>query len=271
MQLDPNRPHSLADVIERFNARQGGDVSRLPSWADVCLVREYVGNEAWQAMRESGNDYELALNVLYHLVDVEGARSSIAPYLMANCGRHNVPAGHACIEEPDSAFACFFPSDPKALSLPPKPYVCAHRVLAAHDRSAAAELFAQEPRAEEASLDPTLASRTALPISGAVTPDGVAIVSVQHRHPSKFHLSRIFVSQGRDWTIQDIRVDGESIIAPHHALPGDLFGSHVQAELRLPTIEQDQWIEIEARRIRGEMPWFYASVMGTQQREERVR
>lgn len=267
--LDPNRPHGLSDVIDRFFKRDGEH--RLPSWTDVCRVREYVGAEAWQAQRANGNDYDLALNVLYHLVDVEGARSSIEPYLTSGCRAHDVPAGRACIED-DSAFACFFSPDLKKMSLPPRPYVCARRVLAAHDREDAAKIFEQEPRAGEETSGPSLANRCVLPISAAVTPeDGVAIARMQHRDPWRIGISRIFISQGGDWTIRDVRVDGRSIVAPHHDLPGFVFGTHVRTEMRLPALEQDQWIEIEARRVRGEMPWFYASVLGTQQREERAR
>lgn len=259
--LDPNRPHGLDDVIERV-LRSGEH--RPPSWADVCRVREYVG-EAWATMRErSGSDYGLAVTVLHHLVDVDGARMSVEPYLTIGCQAHGAPAGSACGENKDGAFTyTFLGSEPDDLSLPPLPLVCAQRVLAKHDRLAAMELFERPRPARPPQDGPSRADHSVLPISAELEND-VAVGRVQQRHPVPLTIERLFLSQGSDWTICDIRVDGRSALTPHHDLPGFLFGNRVAGpHLPLPVVDQDQWIEIVARRVCGDAPRFYAGIMGS--------
>ena len=68
-----------------------------------------------------------------------------------------------------------------------------------------------------------------------------------------------------DWVIHDLRIGGKSVLARHHDLPGDLFRNSVMGpHLSLPVIEQDQWIEIEARPAhQGQNLWFRAAIIGT--------
>lgn len=58
---------------------------------------------------------------------------------------------------------------------------------------------------------------------------------------------------------------GKSVLGQHLDLPGTLFRNDVMGPyLSLPVIEQDQWIEIDARPARqGKNPWFRAAIIGT--------
>jgi hypothetical protein len=278
MVLDPNRSHDLDDVLDRINAdAKQGNSTRFPSWNDVCRVRAYVGDVAWLKARAGrDNDYDLAYMILLHLSNVREG-STIATYTTIACSAHDAPIGSPC-----ARVVLGIMREEEDLALPGKPAVCAYRVLAKHDRLAALELF-EQPRVTPTPQDtpassPYQARRQVIPISGDVliavskrnwiVSRGLTMADAnaraQYRHPKPFGAERIFVAGADDWTISDIRVGGESIIAPHRDLPGSLFSGNVMGpHLRLPTIEQDQWIEIASVRIRGDAPTFYASVIGT--------
>ncbi len=258
MALDPNRPHGLDDVLARWRASRG-DSNWTTSWADVCRVREYVGEE-WTRLRDNhGSDYNLAPLVLSQLDMVDQARAAIAPYVTIDCNAHDAPAGTPCARR-DGEFW-------RAESLPGSPVVCVHRVLAKHDRQEALAIFEREPRTNQRERG----GRVVLPISVVPLENARGTARAQYRHPQSFHPERIFVSALSDWTICDLRVADKSVLAPHHDLPGFLFSTHVIGpSLPMPVVDQDQWIEIDVRQridfettAHGKAPGFYASIVGT--------
>lgn len=267
--LDPNRPHGLTDVIERMNTERG-DPSWLPSWADICRVREYVG-ESWSRARQRiGNDYSLAWSVLVHLEFVEKARATIAPYTTITCVLHDAPIGAPCGHHQGSGFVSLRGSsvqlEEEDTVLPETPVVCTWRVLAKHNRLAATEIF--ERRALAPAPQASGRRREVLPLSADLE-GGKAVVRVQYRHPQQLAAERLFIALGDDWSVHDIRVGGTSVLAPHLDLPGFLFSADVMGpHLPLPVVDQDQWIEVEARRIRGTTPRFYASLVGSRNKGE---
>ncbi len=91
-----------------------------------------------------------------------------------------------------------------------------------------------------------------------------ARVRVQYRNPSPLHAERIYVAQAGDWAIQDVRIAERTVLGGHRDLPGFLFSNRgVGPHLPLPVVEQDQWIEVDARRIRGDAGRFQAVLVGT--------
>lgn len=260
---DPNRPHGLDDVIARMRTRNAGGPSWMPSWSEVERIQQYIGIDHWSKVRETaGGDYGLATSVLLHLEEVDGAWTSIAPYLAIGCSHHDAPTERPCAFGGGSRFHLLH-GDPFAdlaetiFPIPKVPLVCTHRVLAAHGKIDAAEIFVDQPQPH------SLGGRVHLPINGE-TADGRAICRSQYRHPIPFSAERLFVSIGADWTIHDIRVDDKSILGAHRDLPGYVFGNSVMGpHLTLPVIEQDVWIEIEALRIKGDATRFYGGVVGT--------
>jgi hypothetical protein len=256
---DPNRPHGLDDVIARMRAKNTGGPSWMPSWSDVERIQRYIGIDHWAKARETaGGDYGLASCVLYHLEQVEGAWTTIAPYLEFGCSYHDdAPATKPCAYGGASMLSAFAGLDERNFPLPEVPLVCTRRVLAAHGKIDAAEIFVDQPQPH------SLGGRVVLPINGEAA-DGRAICRSQYRHPIPFSAERLFVSIGADWTIHDIRVDDKSILGAHRDLPGYVFGNSVMGpHLTLPVIEQDVWIEIEANRIKGDATRFYGGVVGT--------
>jgi hypothetical protein len=260
--LDPNRPHGLDDLIDRLRVEMGADPRWLPSWADICRVRDYFG-ATWSTAQRS-NDYSFATMVLIHLELVDRARATIEPYTTIGCSPHDMPIGTPCRLHEGGGILGFGGED---LPLPATPLICAWRVLAKHKRLSAMEIY---DRARPAPPLPSQRGyRQVFPISGEVQnvasqTEGIAAARGQYRHPQALAAERIFVAGANDWTIHDIRVDGMSILAPHLDLPGFLFSSDIMGpHVPLTIVNQDQWIEIEARRVRGDAPRFFASVMGS--------
>jgi hypothetical protein len=259
LDLDPDRPHGLNDLIDRMNT----ELSWTPSWDDVCRVREYVG-AGWP--RHCSNDYSFASLVLYHLADVDKAHTTIAPYVTIACALHKAAIGAPCAHQPYQSWVRLDGD----VQLPTRPVVCTWRVLSKHDRRAALEIFERRsPASAPASgtSSPSL-GRDILPIS-AESLSAVAIARVQYRGPQPLVPDRIVVSGAGNWMIHDVRVGGTSIFAPHLDLPGSLFGNDTMGPLPLlPVIEQDQWIEVEAHCIRGNAPWFRAAIIGNTRQEK---
>jgi len=245
--LDPDLPHGLNDLIDRMHT----EPSWKPSWADVCRVRDFVGAQ-WS--RAHGNVYDFASNVLYHLADADKARATVTPYVTVACPLHKAAIGVPC-------GARMFDRD--IMQAHAAPVICGWRVLAKHDRLAALEFL--EP------VSPVPASskgRDIIPIS-AETLSVVATVRVQYCNPQLLVPDRIVVSSAGDWVIHDICIGGKSIFAPHLDLPGALFGIDVMGPLpRLPVIEQDQWIEVEAHCIRNNHLGFIAAIVGNTRQEK---
>jgi hypothetical protein len=262
---DPKRPHGLDDIITRMRAKNTGGPSWMPSWSEVERIQQYIGIDHWTKARETaGGDYALATGVLFHLDEVEGAWTTIAPYLEMGCVHHDAPAKRPCAYGGGSVLHLFHGNpfagqDEAHFPLPEVPLVCTRRVLVAHGKIDATELFVDVPRSRPESFS----SRQVLPINGEVV-DGREICRSQYRHPSPLSAERLFVSIGAEWTIHDIRVADKSVLGPHRNLPGFAFGNSVMGpHLPLPVVEQDQWIEIEALRIKGDAPRFYGGIVGT--------
>jgi hypothetical protein len=254
----------MTDIIERMLdvGRVGPSpeaakaaMAWMPSLDDIRRVREYVGETAWNKVRESGRhegEGNLAYAILMSLVNVDSSRASIATYAGIPCAPCSAAAGAPCFLTDVS----FVGDD---IGLPLSPRICAWRVLAKYGRLEAMELLDRARPPQGALL--TYVRRVIIPLSGEL--DGaVGVARPTHRHSATMTPQRIFISQATNWEIRDIRVDGESIIAPHFNLPGDLFGE-AALELPMPDIRQDQQIEIEFRRLHGSAPKFYASVIGT--------
>jgi hypothetical protein len=255
---DPKRPHGLDDIIARMRAKNADGPIWMPSWSEIERIQQYVGIDHWTKARETaGGDYDLASCVLYHLEQVEGAWMTIAPYLELGCSYHDAPATKPCAYGGTSMLSAFAGLDERNFPLPEVPLVCTRRVLAAHGKIDAAEILVDQPQPRG------LGGRVVFPINGE-TVDGRAICRSQYRHPIPFSAERLFVSIGTDWTIHDIRVADKSVLGPHRNLPGCVFSNGTMGpHLSLPVVEQDQWIEIEALRIKGDAPRFYGGIVGT--------
>ena len=254
--FDPNRPHGLDDLIKGLYRYEDRAEHGRWVWSveDLQRVRAYVGNDVWSDAREAhGNDYSVAFMILHHLDLVDRRRVETTPYTAIACEAHNAVVGQPCIGPDDPSYPTHFDR-----RLPCIPSACTWRILAKHDRIAAMSLF------EKRDTD-HMNLRGIIPISVDVDDVGVASARAQWRQPPQLTDGQVIVSQASDWTIDDIRIDGTSVMAPHHSLPGCLFGTNrvIGPPLWLPVIKQDQWIDIDVRRGIGGASGFYASIIGS--------
>ena len=242
--------HPLADLVASFDVHRSYDP---PSWNDVQRIRAFVGDD-WARLREDSSDYDLATLVLAHLVSFEAAAAAVAPYLEIYCTTHGATAGKPCAESRDRMF-------PDAARLPALPTVCSRRVLAAHKRDEAAEILERSyPRG---AVD-RYASREVLPIAAEVDEDGRVLARAQYRDPRNLVAERLVIAHPNEWTIRDVRLGETSAFAPHGDLPGALFSNHVTGPfVPLPSIVQDQWVEVVALFDgEGPPPRFHAVLTG---------
>ena len=253
MILDPDRPHGLDDILDRMSTESPW----TPSWADICRVQAYVGDE-WQA--DHSNAYEVANLILYHLEDVRRAYVAVKPYLAVTCTVHNAAISDPCAYASPLSHIWGFN---KESSLARTPLVCTWRVLARHNLLSALEIFRSHLPASSAGHDIlSLSAEHPYRMRGNTSTE-FEIARVQYRHPQPLTPERI-VGMG-DWVIHDLRIGGKSVLEGHLDLPGALFhNSTLGPHLLLPVIEQDQWVEIEARPAhQGQNLWFRAAIVGT--------
>lgn len=250
--LDPKRPHGLDDILDRMTT----EVPWRPSWADVCRVRDYVGG-AWT--EKCDNAYTTTHLVLYHLSDVRKACASGAPYVSVACAPHNAAIGDPCAHSSPLSFL-------RELPLPGIPLVCTWRVLAKHDRLSAMEIFERRFSAPIGAPSHSSGHDMLLIKSTSIVHPSTALETIrfQYRDPKPFMPECLVIANAANWTIYDMRVGGTSILAPHFDLPGNLFRNDVMGPRpSWPVIEQDQWIEIEARPLRERSLSFSACLIGT--------